>query len=353
MSPETFVRALTLVVEWWKAIDVWPQRVEIEYFGGEVMTVPVPTLNAIVTHARTFFPSLGIRVRDGVQSNLLGSHARIAHLRSLFEDRIGTSVDHYSDKRKLAGSTVSYRNLFAMRNATLSKGGARIPAIYTMDAENCHFAHQEAQIAAAAGYDLTFRPVYPSRHTNNRIILVRPEQLHEQYLRIFHDWFLKQTVILKPCYDLVLRRLSERGARPDFDVHDSGCHFRTNCASGSLHVEPDGRMFQCGELCDQDVGLFGDTATGQLHVPAWSRLMQRHAAVLRQCAGCDYYQSCQGGCMAESFAHTGSLDTKSPYCEVWKALFAEIDRGIDMVGADSVANWLRSIEKQATYALSD
>ena len=48
--------------------------------------------------------------------------------------------------------------------------------------------------------------------------------------------------------------------------------------------------------------------------------------------------------MSDSLAHGHGLDERSPYCNVWKAVFGEIDRCIEANGAEAVLSWVNSLE---------
>lgn len=350
LSVETFNTALDTISSFWARRKSVPRSVELQYLGGELLTVPSGHLEALVAHGRQFFSALGVSVRDGAQSNLVGSASRVAHLRKLFGDRIGSSIDHFSGKRTVGGSGAGYEKVFVVRQQELAQRGFRVPMIFTIDADTVQYVEREARIADNEGYDLTFRPVLPSRHNDNDIRVVESDVLGRYYLPAFQSWLLQGRVVINPFYDLVVRRMTELGYMDGDLVEGFGCHFRTDCASGSVHIEPDGHLYQCVEMCDQGHGLLGSPHGHGIDETMWRDLLRRGGAIARECGACEYYASCRGGCMADSLAHGGGTGERSPYCEVWKALFGQIDSAVSIHGPGHLRVWLHTLRKSVTYA---
>lgn len=69
----------------------------------------------------------------------------------------------------------------------------------------------------------------------------------------------------------------------------------------------------------------------------------RVKAIHRDCLTCPFYQSCQGGCMAEAMGEGGSAFDKPSSCSSWKAIFNRIDSVIDQHGHSAVSGWLSSL----------
>lgn len=89
--------------------------------------------------------------------------------------------------------------------------------------------------------------------------------------------------------------------------------FRINAKTkdGRIPINPCVYMheFKAGDLLTEDIY---DIVTS---APFRAFAARRHD-LPKECreSGCDYLESCRGGCSARSFLTTGSLDTKDPYC---------------------------------------
>lgn len=44
------------------------------------------------------------------------------------------------------------------------------------------------------------------------------------------------------------------------------------------------------------------------------------------CAACDYLSRCHGGCPVRAYSITGEFFVKDPYCDVYKALFSQVEK---------------------------
>ena len=57
------------------------------------------------------------------------------------------------------------------------------------------------------------------------------------------------------------------------------------------------------------------------------RFVSRPEAMIEHetCAACDYLSICHGGCPVRAYSITGEFFVKDPYCEVYKALFSQVE----------------------------
>jgi len=67
------------------------------------------------------------------------------------------------------------------------------------------------------------------------------------------------------------------------------------------------------------------------------RFLQRPARLIDEedCAECEYWNICHGGCPVRAYSSTGSLFAKDPYCQSSKTLFdcaRNAARALDLVG---------------------
>lgn len=341
LTPQRYTKILEFVLQTWVKLRVVPRFVLLQYLGGEVLTIPPADLERLVGVAREFFTKRGIAVRDGAQTNLIGSAARIQRLRALFEDRIGTSVDHFSDQRTLGGSAGQYRTVFFRRRDELRKDHFVVPGIFVLDAAGANYLLQEMAIANGHGSNLTIRPVYRGARQVDRLT---PDALDAALVDGFDAWFLKQRIIVQPYFGMVVRRLVAHDPKTKPPGPLSGCHFQSQCTTKSLHIDPNGDVFLCMEFSDMGRHRLGNAFENAIDTEQLALLQAREEHMAQTCRECPYFEECQGGCMAETVAGGGSLKDKSHLCMAWKEIFRRIDEAVFERGVTAVAKWLNHVE---------
>lgn len=313
----------------------------IQYVGGEILTLPSETLKACVMYARRRFQECFDEVVDGAQSNLIGSPRKLLVLRTLFGDRLGTSVDHFTQQRTLAGSASKYR-VFALKGAQQVGRLRPVPGILVVDRASVAHVEQEVALAKAAGRDLTLRAVFQGGKPE--IDALGPAEIRDLYVRLMDDWLMQEPGMrIEPFYHLLGGQLAQVMGLDALRQGITGCPFQRDCAGVSLNLEPNGDLYLCLDMADSGQHCIGNALTGEFDLTLWRALADRRFRIDPKCASCDYFQVCQGGCMSEAIAHTGSMYGRSELCEVWEGLFHRIDAAISHHGAESVYRWYTNL----------
>jgi len=94
------------------------------------------------------------------------------------------------------------------------------------------------------------------------------------------------------------------------------------CGTASFRINSkteDGRVSvnPCVYLHDFKVGdLLTEDVLEMVHRPQFARFAERHNQIPAACheADCQYLELCRGGCAARTYLHTGSFDSRDPYC---------------------------------------
>jgi radical SAM protein with 4Fe4S-binding SPASM domain len=351
MAYEEFRRAVDQTSIWIQQLGLGGtrQNLTIQYLGGELLTMPQDALTACVEYARKTLGGLFASCRDGAQTNLIGSEARLAQLIELFgPDRVGTSVDSFTSQRKVAGSAQKYRTI-ALKNqsAFKEKHGAFVPGILVVDAQSLPHLQDELDLANAKGYHLTLRPVFEGG--KSEVSREQVSKLLPAYQIAFRNWAMKSKIMIQPFYQLLAARLGEK--HPDFKewyTYNTGCPFQTDCATHSLDLEPNGDVYVCMDMADSKQLKLGNALSGEWDGVLWEKIKSRQDHLDQSCKTCDYVAVCQGGCMSEALHHTQDLYGKTEYCDLWKMLFAEVDEVLATHAPEKVAHWLRFIEVKHT-----
>ncbi|WP_310622246.1 SPASM domain-containing protein [Flexibacterium corallicola] len=337
MSANEYEKALTFLQK-----SVFPKLgfdtgysvVSIQYVGGEIMMVPPKELEKIVHIGRRTLLKSFHQVLDGAQSNLLGSPQRIKFLDTLFNGRLGTSVDHLGSKRTLAGSASHYRNVFNSSQQILKRRRGKLPgAVFVVDSSSLAHVPTEINYANEKKYSLVLRPVFQGR---SQIDSVDVGGLSNVMGDAFNEWILHSKVNVEPFSLLLARRLKIANG-------GSVCPFQSNCSKVSISLEPDGSLYTCLDMADSGQMPWGNAISGTFDEDVWDRLDARPSMLDNKCKACPYLQSCQGGCMSEAIHATGSPYGRTNLCTVWEKLFYQMDKSIEIYGPDKITKWLESL----------
>jgi radical SAM protein with 4Fe4S-binding SPASM domain len=345
MTLSDFKKSLDSLELFWKKNGIAFNYLTIEYVGGEILLMPEEELVQIVLYARKFFSEKGITVLDGAQSNLLGSKAKIDALFSLFENRVGTSIDDFSEQRTIGGNHSKYKTFFIKSESHIRKSvrSKSTPGIFTMDSVNISNTVHQIKKSAYAGRNITIRPVFQGGCSINP---VSPEQLSGAMVDSLGAWFMKMPIILEPMLSLLKKRLSETtGVYPG--VNMDFCSFQANCTSKSASLEPNGDVYICQDLADAGFGKFGNAISDDWDIELFNLISKRPERLDPSCYSCPYLKSCQGGCMLKSVEEGLDWYGKSSLCLAWKNTFKKIDMLVAENDINDICKWLDRIEGES------
>ncbi len=343
MRPGDLSACLEGLEEFWALAGISPSYLNVEYVGGEVLLIPPVELAEMVNLVRNRFSGRMI-VRDGVQSNLIGSPARLSQLSDLFQGRIGTSVDHFSNQRQLPGKgganerASRYRTFFIGSNRHLqSLSHQAVPGVITLDQHNLDKVVQEIDLAISSQRNITFRPVFQG---GCQIDSITPESLGNALDEGFWHWInTGMRVRIEPYVSLLRRRLSP-------DLEGSFCAWQRDCAMKSLSIEPNGDFYVCQELADGDSFCLGNLIHKEFRIELHQQLARRVDMLDKGCFECSYFRSCQGGCMQQSVEVGTGMYGKTQWCLAWKRLFASMDTTITQFGRERLSMRLNALHPE-------
>lgn len=334
MSPSDFRASIDYIAD-----AVFPRigiskhhTLTIEYLGGEVLLVPDQELVDAVSYARARLRPLVKYLRDGAQSNLIGSERRVIALHDLFDGNLGTSWDQHTGQRNVKGSADLYRGLLHRSLSALGRERACAPGrVIVVDRASSPHIEQEVADAARGGYDLVLRPVFHGG--SDDIDALSPEELEGIMLKAYRQWRKAPERRVEPFTSLFHRRAT-RGQRDPIGQlvasNSAGCPFQSDCALKSLSLDPDGQLFICQEMADSKNYPLGNAINQVFDEKTWRLLARRTARLSSDCTTCEWSSECGGGCMNEAIAANSDPFGKTELCRVWKALFASIENDLDL-----------------------
>lgn len=343
ISPGKFAAAVD-----WIADELMPSigvggphsNLSIEYVGGEILTTPMPELRKNVFYARERFSALFGRVRDGAQSNLIASEAKVGELDAIFNGRIGTSTDRLGTQRTVGGSAEKYRDILTRSEARLGRRRRTPPgAIFVVDKTGLPSVHYELEKAEEEGRSLVLRPVFEG---GKDVEKADRADMVDELGSAFDNWAMRSTVSVEPFRQLLDSRIAvlTSGAVPG---RIASCPFQRNCAEVSLNLEPNGDLYVCLDMSDSGQHKLGNALEQTFDRDLWLALRNRKTKIDPKCAVCPFLSSCQGGCMSAAIHDTGDIYGRPDLCQLWTDLFHRIDNLVAMRGAPAVAAWAATL----------
>ena len=120
------------------------------------------------------------------------------------------------------------------------------------------------------------------------------------------------------------------------NCHVHSCSFSENGCASVLSLSHDGRVYSCGRFSSEEQFLMGNINENSfdeiLTSPFGIRRAERKKRISIECSGCEFFRICHGGCAHESFALKGDYYKRTPFCQIYKSLFAHIKQDLIKMG---------------------
>ena len=344
MSLADFKKSIDyLISSYFKSIGARSgDNVDLEFVGGEVSLLPSDLIKSCSDYARDKFVRAGFSYSNGCQSNFVGSKEKLIALWDIFDGNMSTSVDNFSEHRKLKGSSEYYRCKFK-ENKKAVTNNEPIRSVFVIDAGGTTYAKQEFRVANKEGYSIG---LYPAYEANNPVDLADKERMAEVLSEIMDEWVFQSDIIVEPLAH-ILRATCEWKVTPGCSKHHS-CPFVIGCANTSVCIEPDGSMFVCMDMAETNKFQIGNAVVGEHDRKVIKKLSKRGLMLDGECMSCPYSKLCHGGCLNHALI-SGDEYSKSEFCQVWKSLFEKSEQIRIEHGAEKVLSWLEQIGKAKFY----
>ncbi len=309
----------------------------IYWQGGEAMLLPPTWYEQAHALIQDEADRRGKQVFHSLQSNMLAYNARWNPvIASMFGNSVGTSLDYPNRHRKLLGqSPDSYNESWGRRVREARAAGIEVQVIAVPNQATLEIGAEQfyAYFADELGIsDFQVNTPFPGGEATaakQELPVAEVAKLTRFYLDLAEVWLergCEQGVRIGP-FDALLRHFSHEPATLP-------CIWGENCANALVSIDPRGRVAQC----DCWVTSYPDHHYGNIfESPNFGELLKTSAArqqfnqrpihlVQRDCLDCNYLALCHGGCPVRTYTVYGSLFEKDPYCELYLALFARMER---------------------------
>ena len=305
--------------------------------GGELSTLPVAYLKKVkdlMLRKMALFKSITI----GMQTNLIMSTSKLDNIHVLFDGKIGTSVDNFTNSRTLNGCPDKYRTILRRNILHLKENHkASIGACYVVIGDKLSDVEKEVDKANNDKYSLKLiigRKNSSGFKSNDSGNLIELEAL---YLKLLNDWFMKSSIAIDPFLYMLNRKIDLISGN-GLTCFES-CNHTNKCHEVGLCIEPNGDYYYCQELADLNTLKLGNFLSGEFNCNVKDLSLFREVNIMSNCSSCLHFQSCKGGCMAYSLDQGYGATSKDPYCSIYNALFERIDELINQSNYKDLIKW--------------
>lgn len=310
--------------------------VSVQYLGGELLIVK--NIQEYVDSVREILGHYFDEVRDGVQSNLIGSKKRIINLYRIFHDRIGTSVDNFGTDRSVDGSHEKYKEMLNQSIKILNERNVNPGRIFVIDKKGLDFVIDEVALSQKFRYPLTLRPVFSG---GSPVLLPDEEKLAKVMKDAYNLWIRECKAPVEPFMHLTKSRLvTGYGIKENLDFGGT-CPFQYDCQKKSIDIEPNGDLYVCQDMADSKQYRLGNGIKEEWNDEVWRLVGKRYDLLPIECKSCKYFEACRGGCMSEA----SGLNKINPHCLSWKSVFSAVDDKVKEYGLDAIFEKIKGINR--------
>ena len=279
----------------------------------------------------------GKRFVHFLQTNLIGySPAWNEVIFDMFGGSLGTSMDFPNLHRKLfSGSAEKFTQVWRERLDQAREAGIRVGVIAVL--------HQGSLKAGARAFyryfvdelridDFQVNTPFPGgpAHEADNEFQLDPAELSVFLGELFDLWIergIDEGIALGP-FDALIDHFTGRPARLP-------CIWKENCSNQFISVDSKGTVAQCDcwvtsypDYCFGNIFKEPDLSRMLSESPARRQFVERPGKLVEDedCLACRFLSICHGGCPVRAYTGTGSIDSKDPYCEVYKTIFARAEK---------------------------
>jgi uncharacterized protein len=335
------------------------ETMEVTWHGGEPLLLGPAYYAKALEFQNKHCKNTAYRITHHVQTNLtLFNPSFVPVFKQLGIKSFGTSYDPYSDLRGI-GETLDanlYRRKFIASARLAEREGFTWGMIYVVSRLSLERPLDIFWflVNLNPSGSVMFNPI----HLRNRTLSyldITPEEYADFLGAIFPAWWknrwrLRTVEPFRMMEDCLLK-----GSQA-LICCDAG-----DCSKTHFGLTPDGRFFQCGRSMEWDLlqlGSLQDRSFVEVLEDTQKLALRDRIDLLAktECAGCEFWNVCHGGCPLEGWLTTGSLMSRTRLCQTKsrfiKKYFEPTVQGIALSGKAEESLESASCKDCATAAQS-
>lgn len=296
--------------------------ISILWHGGEPLLQPISFYREAMDYATVTLKNYKVTFKIQTNGSLIDEHWI-----ELFQDynvSVGVSLDGYQElhdvnrRDKLGQPTF----LKIMKNIQLLKDkDIGVGILMVLNTREPVDVDRLFDFICQNEFSCKIHPVFPSGRAELRQDI---DELYQLYISLMKELYCK---MIESEVDVNIDPLSDMLNAIVNDESMGECSFAGSCGQSFLCIFEDGGVSFCGRDSN-DFGLnYGSIASQTLTELYYSvnaeKIRCRSEKLLeKDCACCDDYILCHGGCAFEAALVYGHINGKYPHCQQWRELIS-------------------------------
>lgn len=315
-------------------LQVSPERrVHVTWHGGEPALMGAEYYAAVRALQQEVLGGAAGRLGHGMQTNLTLMTEEIAdELVGLGVKSVGTSFDWMPGIRGVGPErdSAAYERQFLAGFEVLRSRGIAAGAIFVVTSRTVDKPIEtmiflgNLQGNALRGH-FRINSLYREGEASKDMaadLAITPEQFGHFLGKAYQWWYPRRRSLIHVAPFAAVRAAVE-GEPASLSCEEVGV-----CGNTHLSISPSGEIFQCGRAMDNDVLRFGNikdvSFDDAFATPLKRDLVQRPAHLrLGECAGCELWDYCHGGCPVDSFIYQQDWRHKTNFCRARQVFLGE------------------------------
>lgn len=318
-------------------------KINFYWQGGEVFTLDPSWFEEMHEEVMRIFAKGSIRIRHRLQSNLISYTSKWKPvIENIFENSIGSSLDYPSLHRGFSTVKGDVFNLIWLKFCNRARAdGIDVSVISVLNNSSLKIPPKDflefyGTRMGISNMQLNFPFDLNSHYNTDDSVFIEPSALGKFLVELFDAWIDDSSQWYRQLHINPFRELLDVfsfAPRPS----QCNCIWSGNCAATFFSIGPDSSV----GLCDCWVTSLPEFSFGNMQsqtLDEISRSSVRTEFINRinsildsECADCPFFSICFGGCIIRTYGRFGTIKTKDPYCEAYKALFTRIQRYVRSV----------------------
>lgn len=297
-------------------IDAGYQHIDLFWEGGEPLLVGMQLFRRITAIQQDIKTRQNVSIFNMLQTNAtLITREWIDFFREQ-HFRIGISLDGnriINDRNRIFSNGHSSFNRVINAINQLQSEGLHVGILSVLTHENInHISEYYAFIKSIRIKSFKVNPCFINKDLHQNL-QIQPEEWGEAMTQLFNLWFNDNNPPWNGDFSGIIRSL--------FLGHSSFCMFNQTCLRGFLCLVPNGDMFPCSRLVNENSEFhLGNISNGLPTVLSnWKTLTRISKNI--GCDDCKWQDICHGGCTAYAYWKNNTINSKDYLCSGYKRLF--------------------------------
>lgn len=328
MTTEIFDDLKSRIDKEFEDVDLSQSSATFIWLGGEPLLMSNKFFEHVYDKTMVHSQKHYLKYKHNMQTNLtLYNSEKGAVIKKLLSGKdgsfsLGSSYDPVSDERVLVGPK-SYKKEFLKSYFQLKKDNGRLGCIYVVHKGALGYEQDIYRFFKNLGiqsFSVNSMSDFTGKY-DEEVFGLTPKEQGEFFINMWKIW-QEDNYALNISPFIGWKHLRDKGEEKHLR-----CHNVENCSKNLFGVGPDGSIYECDRNMQAEEAPLGSIYTDSFADLQKKKIFHKRHSVLKEvdCAGCEYWSYCKGGCPFETKAYYEGEIGKTYWCESYKMLFNYIN----------------------------